>query len=91
MLNKYKFIKIMEEIFAKLSYVKYVYQIKLLFLWNKISINSPLDWLWSIYNLQMLFNFHPMKWSHYTILDVFCRLTFISGKLTKRGVIIVNI
>ena len=28
---------------------------------------------------------------HHTIVDVFRRLTFISGKLTKRGVLIFNI
>ena len=60
MLNKYTFITIMEEEFSKLSYIKYVYQINLLFLWNKIRINSPLDFFLSIYSHQMLFNFQSM-------------------------------
>jgi hypothetical protein len=53
MLNKYKFITIMEGEFFKIINVNVVSQ---------------------------------CNGCHHTILDVFCRLTFISGKLTKRGV-----
>ena len=57
MLNKYIFITIMEGEFCKIIIYKICVQKNLLFLWNKIRINSPLDWFWSIYNLQMLFSF----------------------------------
>jgi hypothetical protein len=53
MLNKYKFIIIMEREFCKIIDVNVVSQ---------------------------------CNGCHHTILDVFRRLTFISGKLTKRGV-----
>jgi hypothetical protein len=53
MLNKYKFIIIMEGEFCKIINVNVVSQ----------------------YN-----------GCHHTLLDVFRRLTFISGKLTKKGV-----
>ena len=49
-------LQLWREGFAKLSNIKHVYQINMLFLWNKIRVNSPLDWFWSISNLQMLFN-----------------------------------
>jgi hypothetical protein len=58
MLNKYKFITIMEGEFCKIINVNVVSQ---------------------------------CNGCHHTLLDVFRRLTFISGNLTKRGVIIVNI
>ena len=51
MLNKYTFITIMEEKIEKLSYIKYLYQINILFLWNKIiSIMKGLIW-WQTSNL----------------------------------------
>ena len=56
MLNKYKFIMIVEGEFAELSSVNG--------LWGESQCNG----------------------CHHTILDVIRRLTFISGKLTKRGV-----